>query len=64
MSKYKVGDQLVCLPGFTGGDDGSIMINGMGNPYYTYSRSGLIKSIDFSYAQIEPVKYIKKFSLK
>jgi len=45
------------------GDDGSIMINGMGNPYYTYSLSGLIKSIDFTYAQIEPVKHIKKFSL-
>ena len=23
MSKYKVGDELVCLPGFTGGEDGT-----------------------------------------
>lgn len=43
--------------------DGSIVRNGGGMPFFTFHSSSILNHIDFSYGQIEPAKSLKKFSL-
>ena len=48
MSKYKVGDELICLPGFTGGEDGH-------DQNYSHGGFGYVPGLVFTVTNITSV---------